>query len=226
MMRFEGKVALVTGGASGIGRAAVLRFAQVVAEVEARGRRALAVLTDVSDEAQVARMVAATMERFGHFDVLFNNAGIGGGSDPIKDMSIEEWDRVIAVNLRGVMLGCKFALPAMIRSGGGAIVNMASSMAGGDTLAGGSAYMASKEGVTGLTKSLALEAAGYGIRVNAVCPGIIETPLSFGQGGLDEAAWREWFGRFAQRIPLRRVGRPEDVAAAVAFLASDDAPRS
>ncbi len=238
MMRFEGKVALVTGGGSGIGRAGVLRFAQegadvviadvveahaqaVAAEVETLGRRALAVRANVAAPEDNARMVAAAMERFGHLDVMFNNAGIGGTSNPIMNLAVEDWDQVIAVNLRGVFLSCKHGLPALIKSGGGAIVNMASSMAGWDVLMGSGAYMASKEGVSGLTKNLALEAAGYGIRVNAVCPGIIQTRLSFEQGSQDDAA--AFFKRFAQRIPLRRVGQPEDVAAAVAFLASDDA---
>jgi NAD(P)-dependent dehydrogenase (short-subunit alcohol dehydrogenase family) len=240
MMRFEGKVALVTGGGSGIGRASVLRLAQegadvaivdiagaraqqVAAEVESLGRRALVIEADVSVPEDNARMFATTMQHFGHLDVLFNNAGIGGGGTVVMEMEVEDWDRVIAVNLRGVFLGCKYGVPALTQSGGGAIVNMASSMSGWDTLQGGAAYMASKGGVAMLTKGLALEAAAYNIRVNAVCPGIIETPLSFDQGGMDDEVWQAWFKRFSQRIPLRRVGQPEDVAAVVAFLASDDA---
>jgi NAD(P)-dependent dehydrogenase (short-subunit alcohol dehydrogenase family) len=240
LKRFEGKVALVTGGGNGIGRAGALRFAQesasvvvvdvieqrarsVVTEIEAMGCRGLAVTADVSVAKDAERMVNAAVEHFGRLDVMFNNAGIGGESTTVVDMPLEEWNHVIAVNLRGMFLSCKYGVTALILSGGGAIVNMASDMAGWDTLAESAPYMASKEGVTALTKSLALQVAGYGIRVNAVCPGIIETSLSFEQGASDDEEAKAYFHRFTQRIPLRRVGQPEDVGAAVAFLASDDA---
>jgi NAD(P)-dependent dehydrogenase (short-subunit alcohol dehydrogenase family) len=239
MKRFEGKVVLVTGGGSGIGRATVLRFAEegadmvvvdiveeraraVAAEVEALGRRALPVRADVSVVADVQRMIAATMKHFGHLDVMFNNAGIGGVSTLVVDMPVHDWDEVIAVNLRGIFLSCKYGIPALIESGGGAIVNMGSSTAGWDVLPESAPYMASKGGVHALTKNLALEVGGYGIRVNAVSPGIIQTKLSYEQG-TDSTAAEDFFKRFKQRIPLRRVGQPEDVAATVAFLASDDA---
>jgi len=231
---------MVTGGGNGIGRASVLRFAQEgayvaivdidmqlaersAAEVEAIGQMALPIQADVAVEEDVRRMFDQTMAQYGKINVLFNNAGIGGGPDHLMDLSVEDWDRLIAVNLRGVFLGCKFGLPQLIKSGGDAIVNMGSSTAGWDVIYGGGAYMASKEGIAGITRNLALEAAPYGIRVNAVCPGIIETTLSFDQGGKENAARKAWFSRFSQRIPLRRVGQPEDVAAAVAFLASEDA---
>jgi len=238
--RFLGKIVMVTGGGNGIGRASVLRFAQEgayvaivdidmqlaersAAEVEAIGQMALPIQADVAVEEDVRRMFDQTMAQYGKINVLFNNAGIGGGPDHLMDLSVEDWDRLIAVNLRGVFLGCKFGLPQLIKSGGDAIVNMGSSTAGWDVIYGGGAYMASKEGIAGITRNLALEAAPYGIRVNAVCPGIIETTLSFDQGGKENAARKAWFSRFSQRIPLRRVGQPEDVAAAVAFLASEDA---
>lgn len=237
--RFQAHVALVTGGGSGIGRASALRFAQegaqliiadknlesaqgVVNEIQALGSDALAVQVDVTQAEDCERMVKAGVERFGHLDVVFANAGIGGGGNPVIEMEPADWDRVIATNLRGVFLTCKFAIPALIAAGGGAIVNMASSMAGWDVSVGGAAYMASKEGVTGLTKSLALQLGGYGIRVNAICPGIIQTHLNW-QPGMSDQEWQARYDRFAKRIPLRRVGQPEDVAATVAFLASDDA---
>ena len=241
MSQFEGKVALITGGGGDIGRATALLFAQegadiavvdidaeaaqkVTTEVNAMGRSAIAIQADVSQPEDSQRMIATAMEQFGHLEILFNNAGIGGSNDSLTELSIEDWDRLIAINLRGVFLGCKYGLPAIAKSGGGAIINMGSSMAGWDSLYGGGAYMASKEGVTGLTKNLALEAAGYGVRVNAVCPGIIETNLSFSQSGQDDDKARQtFFKRFQQRIPLRRVGQPEDVAGPVVFLASDTA---
>jgi NAD(P)-dependent dehydrogenase (short-subunit alcohol dehydrogenase family) len=136
-------------------------------------------------------------------------------------MPAVEWDEVIAINLRGVFLGCRSGVPALIRAGGGAIVNMGSSTARHDTITGGAAYMASKAGVEALTRSLALQVAPFGIRANTIAPGIIETPLSFRQQERGDAA--SFFAEFAARIPLGRVGQPEDVAAAVAFLASGEA---
>lgn len=239
MRRFEGKVVSVTGGGGAIGAATARRFAQegadvvvvdlveeraraVAEEIRAMGRRALAVQADVSVADEVKKMMEATLDAFGHLDVMFNNAGIGGASKTVADMAVEDWDRVIAINLNGIFLCCKYGIPALIQAGGGAIVNMGSSTAGWDVLPESAHYMASKEGVHALTKNLALEVGGYAIRVNAVCPGIIETRLSFEQNTEANEA-QEFFQRFAKRIPLRRVGQPEDVAATVAFLASDDA---
>lgn len=238
MMRFSEKIALVTGSGQGIGRATALRFAQegadvaiadinqetaekVVQEIKALGRNSLAIVANVTQVDDCERMVKETMQKFGHLDVVFANAGVSGG-DVVADMKPETWDRVINVNLRGVFLTCKFSIPALIESGGGAIVTMSSSMAGWDTTTHGAAYMASKEGVAGLTKSLALQLGGYGIRANAICPGVIKTRLGF-RPGMSEAEYEARYERFAKRIPLRRVGQPEDVAATVAFLASDDA---
>ena len=199
MKRFEGKVVLVTGGGSGIGRAAVLRFAQegadvvvvdrveeraraVAKEVEALGHKALALHADISVVEDVQHIFDATMQEFGHLDVLYNNAGIGGVSNLVADMPVEDWDDVIAINLRGIFLCCKYGIPVLIASGGGAIVNMGSSTGGWDVLPESAPYMASKEGVHALTKNLALEVAQYGIRVNAISPGIIQTQFSFDQG--------------------------------------------
>lgn len=237
-LRFRDRVVLITGGGSGIGRASALRFAeeggriviadknlvsaqQVVGEIRGMGREALAVEADVTQPENCQRMVQQAVDHFGRLDVVFANAGISGG-DLVLKMEPEDWDRVIATNLRGVFLTCKYSIPALIQAGGGAVVTMASSMAGWDVSFGGAAYMASKEAVTGLTKSLALQLGGYGIRVNAICPGIIQTHLGWRQG-MTQKEFQERYDRFAKRIPLRRVGQPEDVAATVAFLASDDA---
>ena len=217
--RFADKVALITGGAGSIGRATALRLARegatiivvdinktaakaVANEVEECGVAALAIQADISTPEDNEMMVAATVNTFGHLDVLFNNAGVGGDGTPLTELSVEKWDGLMAVNLRGVFLGCKYGVAEMIKSGGGVIINMGSSTGG-------------------ITKSLALEVAQYGIRVTAVCPGIIQTALSFAQQRSKPA--KEFFDQFANRIPLRRVGQPEDVAAAVAFLASNDA---
>jgi NAD(P)-dependent dehydrogenase (short-subunit alcohol dehydrogenase family) len=237
MIDFKDKVAMVTGGAHGIGRSVALMFAQAGADVavvdidgsnaerlcgqiKALGRDSLAIQADVSTVEGVQAMFQETEAHLGKLDVLFNNAGVGGANYLLKDLPVEEWDRVIANNLRSVFLGSKYGLPLLIKTRG-VIVNMGSSTGGWDVLFGSGAYMASKEGIEGITKNMALEAAGYGVRVNAVCPGIIETPLSYLQGGVDDDESHAFYRRFAQRIPLRRVGQPEDVGGAVLFLASD-----
>lgn len=236
-MRFKGKVALVTGAGHGIGHATALRFAQegatvvvadldaaaaqaVADEISALGHNALGIRVDVADEHDCERMAAMTIAQFGRLDIVFANAGISADA-PILELTVDQWDRVLGVNLRGVFLTCKSCIPAL-KIAGGAIVTMSSSMAGWDTSAMGAAYMASKEGVAGLTRSLALQLGGYGIRVNAVCPGVIRTGLGV-DTDTSAPVQDAHFERFARRTPLRRVGDPEDVAAVVAFLASNDA---
>lgn len=238
MQRFTGRTVLITGASGGLGRAAAERFAAegarlalldrdaagvaaLAEELAAAGAPALALAADVADEAALAAAFARAEAHFGRLDVVFNNAGVGGMDVRVAELPVERWDEMVAINLRGVFLGCKHAIPALARAGGGAIVNMGSSTGQHDTLPGSAPYMASKAGVEALTRSVALQAAPQGIRVNAVLPGIIRTTLSLRQKEGAEA--ERFFGRFAERIPLGRVGRPADVAAAVAFLASDQA---
>lgn len=236
MNRFEGKVVLVTGGGGAIGSAAVRRFIDEGARVaivdldgeraaqvaKAFGDKAIAITADVSDEVAAGEAVAKTVAAFGRLDVVFNNAGISGKVAPVHELPVEDWDRIVRVNLRSMFLVLQASLKAMIGAGiEGSIVNMGSSMAGWDVLSGGAGYASTKHGVVGLTRVAALDAAAYGIRVNAICPGVIETTL--GVPANDRAAYVAGIQRFADRIPLRRIGQPEDVAAAVAFLASDEA---
>ncbi len=238
--RFAGKTVLITGAGGGLGSAAARRFAtegaslalldrdldavEMLADALPASQRtaaALALHVDVADESSMSAAFARAEEHFGSVDVIFNNAGIGSGSSSIADMTPAQWDEVIAINLRGVYLGCHLGVPALIRAGGGAIVNMGSSTGRHDTITGGAAYMASKAAVEAMTKSLALQTAPFGIRANTICPGIIQTQLSFRQQDRDEV--EQFFGEFAARIPLGRVGQPEDIAGVVAFLASDQA---
>ena len=224
MERFAGKVAIVTGGASGIGAACVARLLAEGAQVTladlnppgSGGENVEFVKTDMTSSGAVSALVAAAMQRWGRIDILVNNAGSGALGDSVNTAE-EDWDRVFAINTRAIFLACKAAIPEIRKSGGGAIVNVASisGMAGDYAMA---AYNASKGAVINYTRSLALDCAADGIRVNALCPGLVDTPMS-GPPLADPVDSAHWF----ERIPLGRAARPEEMAAVACFLASDDA---
>ena len=235
MGRLETKVAVITGAASGMGRATAALFAregaavlladveergvaQAAEEIVAEGGRAAFLRTDVSSSEDVRRMVEAALERFGALDVLFNNAGIAGESARLADQSEENWGRVLAINLTGVYLGMRHAIPMMLERGGGSIISTAS-VAGMVGWAGAAAYSASKAAVINLTRTAAIEYARWNIRVNCICPGVIHTPLLENiYGGSIEGA----MDRLLRMQPMPRLGTPEDVAQMALFLASDE----
>lgn len=226
---FSGQVALVTGAASGLGLATAQAFAASGAavvladrsektlraaadELTAAGHKAIAVPGDVSDEDYARHAVERAVSEFGRLDMAYNNAGILGPMCPMSEETAEGFDEVSAVNLRGVWTFMKHELLQMKKQGSGAIVNC-SSMGGLIGLAGRAAYHATKHGVIGLTKSAALDVAAHGIRINAICPGCIETPMG---DGIDPAAMKE----FLKDQPIGRAGRPEEIATAVMWLCS------
>jgi NAD(P)-dependent dehydrogenase (short-subunit alcohol dehydrogenase family) len=231
----EGKVGLITGGTSGIGRETAVLFAKAGAKVVVAGRRELEgeqtieliraadgeglfVKADVSKSTEVDELVQKTVERFGRLDLAFNNAGVEGILSPIVRQSEEDWDRTIAINLKGVWLCLKYEIRQMLsQDGGGAIVNM-SSVTGLVGSAGAAAYSASKHGVIGLTQTAALETAKAGIRINAVCPGFTETPMAdrlFRAPGVHKY--------IVSCHPIGRLGRPAEIAEAVVWMCSERA---
>jgi NAD(P)-dependent dehydrogenase (short-subunit alcohol dehydrogenase family) len=240
-MLLKEKVAIITGAASGIGKAASVVFgregAKVLcadlnaegAETTARqindsGGEAASFEVDVAEEAQVQAMIADAVARWGRLDAIYNNAGIGVGN-PVTQIPVEEWDRMHAINLRGVFLGTKHAVPEMLKNGGGAIVNTASDagLMGTPML---SNYCATKGGVVMFTKATAVELARLGVRVNCVCPGVIRTPILDPMLAMAQAAGVEpakvW-ERMAKTHPIGRVGEASEVGEVVAFLCSDKA---
>ena len=235
MADLTGKVALVTGAASGIGAASALAFAEAGARVAAcdrdlggaegtaklireAGGEACAVAVDVTDAGQVEAMVQTVVATFGRLDCAHNNAGVTGASAPTADYDRSQWDLVLAVNLTGVFLCLQQELAAMLRSGGGSIVNTAS-FSGLVAVPRIPAYVASKHGVIGLTKAAAVEYGRKGIRVNAVCPGSTRTPMVEGFSGGDAAVQEA----MAAASPMRRLAEPEEIARTVVWLCSDEA---
>jgi NAD(P)-dependent dehydrogenase (short-subunit alcohol dehydrogenase family) len=234
MSQFVGKVALITGGNAGIGRAAAIEFAKqganvvvsgrrekeghdVIAEIKALGGEALFVKTDVSKASDVKAMIDQTLATFGRLDFAFNNAGVEQLLTPLPDQSEESYDQIMDINVKGVWLSLKHEIPAMLKTGGGAIVNN-SSIAGLVGFARAPVYVASKHAVVGLTRSVALEYAQQNVRVNAVAPGAIETRMF-----RDFATAPEVRQMLESAHPMGRIGQPEEIASTVIWLCSDGA---
>jgi NAD(P)-dependent dehydrogenase (short-subunit alcohol dehydrogenase family) len=232
MGRLAGRVALITGAGSGIGRATAVLFAREAAEVmvadfmpfgghetvkqiQEAGGRAAFVEADVSKSSDVQKMITSTVDTFGRLDILFNNAGIQGKFIMTADMTEEAWDKVFATNVKGVFLCSKYAIPVMLKQGGGVIISTAS-VAGMVGTPGVAAYGASKAGVIHLTKAMALEYADRNIRVNCICPGSIMTSMTTAASAPDNPP------PFKQSQAMRRFGQPEEVAKVALYLASDD----
>lgn len=232
-MQLNEKIALITGGGRGLGRAIALAYAdagadvvvasrqrqpmeQVVSAVRAKGRRAIAVQVEVSDPGSVAQMVEATRKEFGRVDILVNSAGIGR-DERLTAMSNESWNQIIATNLTGAFYVCRDVARVMIEQKSGCIINIAS-VAGVKSMSGLGAYSASKAGMIALTKTLALETARHGVRVNAIAPGYFRTDMN--SQALDDPVIGP---KITGRIPMRRWGKPEEIGGLAVYLASDDA---
>jgi NAD(P)-dependent dehydrogenase (short-subunit alcohol dehydrogenase family) len=231
---FSGKVAIVTGGGSGIGQSTAVLFAslgarvvvsdinekggaETIAIIEKNGGEALFVKADVSKPGDCENLVSETINTFGRLDIAFNNAGIGGESNPVADMSIEGWNRIISVNLSSVFYCMKYQIASMLKNGKGAIVNM-SSILGSVGFANSAGYVAAKHGVIGVTQNAAIEYSARGIRVNAVGPGFINTPL-LTTAGMDD----NMKNFLAKMHPIGRLGESGEVAELVVWLCSDKA---
>jgi len=244
-VKLAGKVAIVTGGGRGLGRAIALRFAAegaalalagtgaphletTAAEITAHGGRALALVTDVANEAAVAAMVAATVQRFGRLDILVNNAGIAGPTAPIVEAPLAEWERTLAINLTGAFLCTRYAIPHLIAAGGGGRIINISSIAGHIGYALRSAYAASKWGLIGLTRSTAIELGSHDVTVNAIAPGStrgerlasVIRDRAVALGRTPEEIEREFF---VGQNALKRMVEPEEIAATALFLVSEEA---
>ena len=230
---FKNKVAIITGGSFGIGRATAIAFSkkgarvvivdwvedqETLNQIKSTGAEAIFIKCDVSKAEDVRMMVKKTIDTFGRLDYVFNNAGIEGIRGTTVDCTEENWDKTIAINLKGVWLCMKYQLPELLKQGSGSIVNCASiaGMIGYQDLP---AYVASKHGIIGLTKTAALEFAKSGIRINAVCPGVIKTPMIDRLTGNNKEAEDQ----YASMEPIGRLGRPEEIANAVVWLCSDEA---
>ncbi|HUG95563.1 MAG TPA: glucose 1-dehydrogenase [Pleomorphomonadaceae bacterium] len=235
-MRLQDKVAIITGAGSGMGRVAAQMFAaegakvlvaeydekagaETAALVRAAGGEATFVQTDVSSESDAAAMVAAARDRYGRVDVLYNNAGVMPELDhSVVDTDVATWDQVMAINVRGVFLGCKYAIPHMVEQGSGSVINISSFVALLGCSVPQDAYTASKGAVLSLTRSLAVQFGPHGVRSNAICPGPIETPMLMDWLVKDEAA-RE---KRLVRNPTGRFGKPEEIVHVAIYLASDE----
>ncbi len=230
---FKNKVIIVTGGSFGIGKATAIAFAkqgakiviadwaenpETIAFIKDLGNDVMFIKCDVSRSDEVKSMVEKTIATFGRLDYAFNNAGIEGNTALTPDCTEDNWDKTIAINLKGVWLCMKYEIPEMLKQGKGVIINC-SSVAGLVGFEGLPAYVASKHGVVGLTKTAALECAKYGIRINAVCPGVIQTPMIDRLTGKKKEAIEQ----YTALEPLGRFGQPEEIANAVLWLCSDEA---